>query len=351
MPRTLVKRALRYSLIVVGVGVMAWTLHSLGPRQVLDIALQADPFWLLLSGVAVFGRFLIWGIKWSLMLRRKEPVPYSLSLRILAAGSFVNLTTPTAKLAGGVLRAALLRRRRKWGWASAYGWALADQVTNVLGNTLFAAVLVIALAPSLPTGGVLLATIGVAAIGLLIFIGWARGWVWERIGRPAIHDRLVAWIPARLRSKDSDRHTDGLIRELFRPLLFEGGPWRSYVIDLLWAAAAFTSLCLANALVFRALGIEAPLLALAAAVCLGYVVGVVIGVWGGIGVTEAALTAFYVQIGVDEGAAAAAALLHRALFYTVVCGWGGYSLLREGRPSVVEELADEKGSNDPSHPG
>ena len=329
---------------------MAWTIRTLGPRQVFDIARQADPFWLALSGVAVFGRFLIWGIKWSIMLRRREALPFMMSMRILAAGTFVNLTTPTAKLAGGVLRAALLRRRRNWGWASAYGWALADQITNALGNTFFAAVLVIALSPSLPTGGVLLALAGLVTISLLIFVGWARGWVWERIGRPSVHDRLMAWIPRRLRNIDADLHPDGPLRELFRPFLHEGGRWRAYISDLVWAAAAFMSLCLANALVFRALGIDAPFLALCAAVCLGYVVGVFIGVWGGIGVTEAALTAFYVQIGVDKEAAAAAALLHRALYYLVVCGWGGYSLLREGRPKAVDDLVAGKLPNVPLRP-
>ena len=57
------------------------------------------------------------------------------------------------------------------------------------------------------------------------------------------------------------------------------------------------------------------------AVVLAYFAGVLVGAWGGIGVTEAALTGLYVQIGLPPDQAAAGALLHRAVFYAVVLAW------------------------------
>jgi uncharacterized membrane protein YbhN (UPF0104 family) len=58
---------------------------------------------------------------------------------------------------------------------------------------------------------------------------------------------------------------------------------------------------------------------------------VVVGVWGGIGVTEAALTGLYVQFGIPGDQAAAAAILHRGVFYLVVLSWGGINLFQLGR--------------------
>ena len=77
-------------------------------------------------------------------------------------------------------------------------------------------------------------------------------------------------------------------------------------------------------------GVDVPLVAISVAVVLGYFAGIAVGAWGGIGVTEVALTGLYVQIGIPPEQAASGALLHRAIFYAVVIGWGGFSLAREG---------------------
>ena len=122
------------SLSVWGQVWLGWIVASLGPRRILQIAAQADPLLLGLSILPIVGRFLIWGVKWTLMLRRNGPIGFRITFRALLAGVFVNLTTPTAKLAGGFVRAALIHRRTGWGMATAYGWSFADQVTNLLGN-------------------------------------------------------------------------------------------------------------------------------------------------------------------------------------------------------------------------
>jgi uncharacterized membrane protein YbhN (UPF0104 family) len=308
---------------------VAWVVSSLGPRRVLDVALRADPLWLALSIVPVAGRFLIWGLKWARMLRRREAVPFWLTSRMLIAGSFVNLTTPTAKLAGGFVRAALLHRRRGWDLAVAYGWAMADQITNVLGHLMLCGLLALAVGLTPFAGGARVALLGSGAL-VLAGIGLAaglRGWAWNRLDRlPA---RLVRLIPLRFRD---DSAGEALPQRVFRPLLREGGA-ATFVADTAWAGAAFGSLGLANAMVLRALGVDAPLLLVAAAVVVGYFAGVAVGAWGGIGVTEAALTGLFVQLGVPPEQAAAGVLLHRAMFYAVVLVGGGFSLLYEGRPS------------------
>ena len=98
------RRRMLIPLVVAGLGLalLVWTVARLGPREVLDLALGADPWWLALSVAPVFARYLIWGVKWTRMLRRESPVSFRSSLRMLMAGCFVNLTTPTAKLGGGV---------------------------------------------------------------------------------------------------------------------------------------------------------------------------------------------------------------------------------------------------------
>jgi len=323
----------RWLLVGGCVAALAWTVATLGPREVLRAARGADPRWLALSVVPVVGRFLIWGVKWTRVLGRKTAVPYAVALRILLCGSFVNLTTPTAKLGGGFVRAALLRRRYGWGLAEAYGRAFADQGTTVLGSLLLYGLLAVSAAfavPGLP-GAAVLGASGALVLAALAAGVALRGWAWRGLHRP----RVRAWIerrtPARLRAAVGDSGGDWL-EQVFGPLLGEGSAIRNLAADIAWGSLSFASICMANALVLRALGVDAPALPVAAAVVLGYFAGSISGA-GGIGVTEAALTGLYIQFGIPGEAAAAGALLHRATLYLVVVVWGGASLIVEGRAS------------------
>lgn len=325
------RRLVRLLIVAACVLGLVCTIYSLGPGQVLDVALRADPRWLALSVIPLAGRFLVWGFKWKRMLARREPVPFGQGMQILAAGAFVNLTTPTAKLAGAVVRAVLLQRRRGWGLAECYGWSMADQATNVLGHLLLYALLALGVAATVPLGGMRMAFAVTGALVLIVVVlaTVSRGRFWRGIQRTEVGARFARLVPARLRRGDAASVADRL-RQAFEPLLHRGG-LGAFVGDIALAATAFACLCLANAMVLRSLGVEAPLLVVSTAVVLGYVAGVAVGAWGGVGVTEAALTGLYVQFGVPPDQAAAGALLHRGVYYLMVLGWGGVALLREGR--------------------
>ena len=75
------------------------------------------------------------------------------------------------------------------------------------------------------------------------------------------------------------------------PLLERGGILTAFLPDLLWAAIAFASICLANAMVLRSLGVETPIPLLSLAVVLAYFAGVLVGAWGGVGMLVLAIWA------------------------------------------------------------
>ncbi|MDX1388055.1 MAG: lysylphosphatidylglycerol synthase transmembrane domain-containing protein [Acidobacteriota bacterium] len=315
------------------VGWLAYTIYKLGPRTVLAVARQADATWLALSFVPIFGRFVIWGFKWNGMLRRRGPISYPNTLRALLAGVFVNLTTPTAKLAGGFVRAALVNRRTGWGMAQTYGWSLADQITNVLGNLSLYGLLAVSAGYSMAAGvsrGQLLAS-GVVALATVVIVVSLRARAWVLFQKPGLARVLARVTPARYRTTESGRPMAGWVRPVFEPLLHHG---RTIVVaprDLALGAASFGTLCIANAMVLQALGADAHLAKVSVAVVVGYFFGTIFGTLGGIGVTEVALVELYTLAGVSREVAAAGALLHRASYYLVILLWGGVSLALEGR--------------------
>ncbi len=323
----------RSLILVACLAALAFTIGSLGPSRVMGALSGADPRWVLYSALAMVARYAVWTVKWAIMLARRGEVGIAWVARSLLAGVFVNLTTPTAKLAGGFVRAALVRRKTGWGMAESYGWSLADQVTNTLGNIALGGVLLLGAVRVLPPGTVrgpflalgIVSLAGVAATLLL------RGWAWKQVRRPAAARWLARVTPARSRIQGPDGPAAGWVEPVFSPLLEVGKTGRVATVDVGLAALSCSFLCVSNACALAAVGVDASLVLSGAATVLAGFVGTVAGTVGGIGATELALIGLYDQMGLPPESAAAAALLHRAAYYAVSLALGGAALLWEGR--------------------
>jgi uncharacterized membrane protein YbhN (UPF0104 family) len=318
-------RVVRLVLVVVCVAWLAWIVASLGPGRVWHVARQADPTLLALSFLAIVARFLIWAVKWTLMLRRRGAIALGHVTLALLSGNFVNLTTPTAKLAGGFVRAALVDRRTGWGFASVYGWSFADQFTNVFGNLTLYGLLAVTAGFTVAPGGTRIGFLasGAAALAVVAAMVAARSKAWTLVQKPSVARFMARFTPERFRILGEATW----VRPVFEPLLAVGRTSRVAPQDLGLGALSFGALCLANALVLQALGSDAPLPRIGVAVVIGYFAGSVLGTLGGVGVTEVALIKMYGMAGVSPEIAAAGALLHRASYYAVILSWGGVSLL------------------------
>lgn len=120
-----------------------WTVRKMGFQAVAEVALHAHLGWLCLSFVPIVLRFVVWSAKWQRMLRRTTDVSHGAVFRAVLAGAFINLVTPTAKLGGGIARALMIHKATGLRKSVAYGWSLADQLTNSLGNASLLAIIAI----------------------------------------------------------------------------------------------------------------------------------------------------------------------------------------------------------------
>lgn len=322
-------------LVLLGVCLagLVWVVRSLGPERVAHAVRSADPGALALSVAAIGARYLVWGVKWRIMLERRGAIGFLPTLSALLAGVFVNLTTPTAKLGGGFVRAALVHRRTGWGMATAYGWSLADQVTNSLGNVLLAGIVLPAAALRLPAGRLREAFFALGALSLLGVVSVvslrARAWAWVRSPRASAW--LVRITPARFRTDAPGGPGVGWVEPVFSPTLEVGATWRVVPLDLGLAALSCSFLCASNFFALRAVGIVAPFVSAAAVTVLAGLFGTLVGTLGGIGATELALIGLFGRMRVPAEAAAAATLLHRAAYYLVSLVLGGIALGWESR--------------------
>jgi len=318
----------------------------LGPANILAAARGADPFWLLAGLGAIAVRFLLWGFKWRIVLRRDQDVGYVTATKDIMAACFLNLITPTAKIGGGFFRAFAVRKRSGLPLSEAYGLVFSDQATFftgkllLFGGMLYYAVLLV---PALGLRRWYLAP------GLLFFVPallllTCRGPLLQRVQRSFWGDGLQRRVSALFR-RDSTRNRPGFMGRLLAPLLAHGTNREIFFFDILLSALSFGIFCASNAMVLRALGATAPLATVTLAMMLGYLFGSVLGFMGGIGVTELFLIELFTRAGIDAEIATTGTLLHRALFYLFLILVGGPAAWRAGwhfgAPVTPAESADD----------
>ncbi len=323
------RRGVQILLVPVAIAAAVWVFASLDPRKAWRIARDADAYWLALSVVPLILRFVLWGVKAGGMLRRETPVTNADATRSVLAGAFLNLVTPSAKLAGGVYRAAALRRRTGWRFSRAHGWIVADQVTNGVGSLALFGALAVAAAPAV-TDGTLAAWVrgvGVASLAATVAFVFGRRALWALFHRPPIRRWLSRRRPVWSSRSPDDPDPRAWYDVWLAPTLEGRGGAAGLAVDLTLAAVSWGMLCLGNALVFRAIGVEASIPLLATVLVIGVFAGSLVGM-GGVGVTEAALVGLYTQIGISGPEAAAGALLHRVSYYAVILTWGAVAFVK-----------------------
>lgn len=333
-PRRRVARVLRFVAPPLCVAAVIWLFHSLDLREVARLARDGDHRWLALSFGAMIARYGIWGLKSGAMFRRQAPFPMDAAVRGVIAGAFVNLVTPTAKVAGGLYRAAKVREITGWRVSTSYGWIVADQFTNGLGSTLFFGVIAIAAGAGFGgPGGTALTAIGVASLLCVVLFVVGRESLWRTVRRPRMRNFLGRFNLVRSSRSERDPDQRSWFEAWLSPLLEGPGGTPALIGDILVGAMSLTCFAVANAAAFRAVGVDAPLPEVTVILTLGTLAGGVVGM-GGVGVTEAALVGLYAGFGISRPEAAAATLMHRFVLYTVVVAWGGWALWRSRAPKT-----------------
>lgn len=274
----------------------------------------ATPALLAIAGVLMLGRFVVWQQRWGLAVARLDE-RFSARRRFLAlmASVVVNHSTPSVRVFGGIFRARYLARSGTRSFVDHYAAVLFDQIAH---------------------HSVVNAVTWLATVGVL----WGRGLRWPAAVTAVAGAALAIWLGRRrggARQSIIARADRGAQRlgDRFAALKASAGELVHVLVrllasrSLLASAAAWTlgfvvlNLC-AQWLLFRALGAEVGLLTVASVVGLGTLAGAVTGSPGGVGTTEAAMTAGFVAVGVDAVDATAATLLYRGMHYALVLALG-----------------------------
>ncbi|MFL6293697.1 MAG: lysylphosphatidylglycerol synthase transmembrane domain-containing protein [Thermoanaerobaculia bacterium] len=328
-PKSSALKTWGFRLLKTGITVLAlwltWRLVS-GIRW-SDLAgrIEHASWWFLTPGLLLMvGRYLLWDLRFRLASQvavQRSPRA-RLGFAVLLASAALNLITPSARLLGGLMRARYFTRDLALPFGVVYGVVLYDQVAHHAVMTTCTWIAIIVAAPLFGHAwfGVA-AAVALAAVAAVILV-WIRRSP-DFMANPLV--RFLARGAERTESRMQSLYAHG--HEAVGVFVRLLGHGRLHGRAALLGLCFFVSNLVAQWFVFRALGIEVPVLEIFAGVALGNAAGMLTGTPGGLGTTEAAMVGSFVAMGMSREDALAGTLLYRGLHYVSILGIGLPALL------------------------
>ena len=299
--RVQVKNLVMTGLTLFAVYFLISALSDIDFVAVWDIVSSAT--WALIIASFIVGQFVFFPEATAMLAAVGYPIPLKPAVVLQSAIKFISLAVPSA--AGRIGMTAAFLRKYGLSFTASLVQGSVDTISGLIVEVLIIVMAVVfgGLNFGLTTGDpewlsiiVVLTVIGIAIVSLVKRIERLRNWVMPIVGE--------AW-----------GALGGVIKDPKRTLLLLGGNF----------AARFV-LAISMWLILQSMGVSLGIFSVLAATVLTGLLGGVIPVPGGIGVSEAILTASLVIFGVDETTAFAAAVVYRFVTFYIPSGYGWFSM-------------------------
>jgi len=324
-------------LAVLLVPVLLWlVLSHIGFGRVIEAMRRASARAILIAALLYLAVFVLWTLRWQLLMKRKERKSIAALLPIYMAGIFGNMVTPGARVGGEPVRAFYMSRAFGGEKSAHLGVVLVDKLGNGAVFMLFLVASVIFIALSIPlgtavkaglAGGALLAT--AVTVGGLLATDKAKLRS-HLVGRilPAIYgSALLRFVRRTFPTYDHfESYVTRKLRNVFGPMAHAAGSPKALAKILLISAVSWLLFYLAHYVLFAELGARIDFVKAAVIVTVASFLGDASFTPGGAGFTEAAMIGLCAAYGVDADAAAAVTLISRGLFYAYGLGLGALCL-------------------------
>ncbi|MDG6225551.1 MAG: lysylphosphatidylglycerol synthase transmembrane domain-containing protein [Candidatus Thermoplasmatota archaeon] len=305
-------------------------IFSLRGREVLSTMLGLNLQHVLLAIIAFLCIQLAWAIKWYLLVSKRVPrarFPYVMLANM--TGNFVNITTPSGRLAGEPVRAGAVARRYRARFSEVFAATMVDKMGLTVG-------MIIVLIPAMIYAYAKYDMPPLLKYFLFIFfvfwlvVGGVSFLVLKSMKRWRI-DRMVnvAYLVTKFFKGTSpfdkkhvvERVKEGFssFRESFKEMLKDP---IMMSIDIFLAVLMYFLRIAAAYMFFMAVGFQVSVLTVAVAVHITFIVGLISQLPGMVGISETMMYGLYVAMGVSPGPAITVAILTQMNSYAFELGLG-----------------------------
>jgi len=326
----------RRLLTLIGLGILALVLTLMfiyAGRDILDEVFSLDMRYVLLSFLCFLGLQLAWAIKFYILVRRRVPkarFPYVALVNM--AGNFVNITTPSGRMAGEPLRASYIAKKYGSRFSTIFAAGMVDKMTFTVAMLLLLIPLMVwaSLKFDMPDllqlllGSFILFWVVVGLVSFLLFKSLSEG---RSVKWGMFLHRIIRFF-LRGRMKDSsffiERFKNGVLEFKGTFVKLSKNPLRM-CLDLTFALLVHGLRFSAAYMLFIATGHSEHFLTVATVVMMAFVIGLITQLM--IGVGEASMTMLYLATGVKAARAVTVSVLTQLDSYIFEIGLGYLCLI------------------------
>jgi len=309
-------------------------MFSMG-GDVLEEIRGLDPIYVLLSMACFAGIQITWGLKYFLLVRRRVPqawYPYILLANM--AGNFVNITTPSGRMAGEPVRAKLISTCYRTRFSRVFAAAMVDKasITIAMLSLLIPLTIYATVTFNMPrllqilTGAFVLFWIIIGVLSYLIFrnLGERQS---KKVGS-FIH-RVSKFL---LGSKSKDRSfyiqkfKSGIV-EFRSSFGFLAKNPIYMAVDIFLGVMIYSFRFAAAYMLFIAVGYSVPFFTVSMVVMVAFAIGLLSQMPGMIGIAEFTMMGLYSAVGIDAAPAITVSIMTQMNSYLFEIGLGYVALL------------------------
>jgi uncharacterized protein (TIRG00374 family) len=335
--RKSIKKVLKILSFVIVLIILYSILRGIGFINIYNTLKIADIKYIILTFLSAFAVFLIWNYKWYLLVKEVKKPKFLQIFPMLMAGSFINTTTPGAKVGGEPLRAYYLSKQYKLEKSKFFATTIVDRTINTIAFAALSifSILFVILFMNIEIWirtilEIILVLLLLAILGGFIIkqkVKFKRKYITTVLTK-IYYFYLFKII--RKRFNTYKKFENYVIKKLeniintFKKLIKKEKVFKK---DLFLSFLMWFFNYLGTFFLFKALGYKISFLAIIIVVTLSVFIGSLFALPGGIGVIETIMISLYFSFGISSGVAATVAVMDRFIFYFYSLLIGGICLV------------------------
>jgi uncharacterized protein (TIRG00374 family) len=312
----------KYSLLAVGIVIIALLLWWAGVRDVAEILRRAKLDYFLLAVLMYVLGLVTWGLRWRVLLKALGvEVGFTKILLALLAGIFVNNVTPGARGGGEPVRMYFLAKEAGKPYGQVFATVMMDRILDLipvvamlalstayvyeLGSLSLTLILVLL---DLVFAGLILLT-----LGILLSERKTKGalyWFFR------LFERLAPGIAERYRER-FEKAVEVDVPRFQSDFRFLMRHKRVFLLALAYSTASWLFAVMRTYYTFRAINYPVSFVDVMVVQMVGMVVGMLSVIPGGAGIIETVNSGIYVLLGINKEIAVTATLLDRLISYWI----------------------------------
>lgn len=126
------KTILKYLSLIIVFAILYYIIKRIGLKEILNNLTKADPIFIIIAFILTTIYYLIWNLRWYLIIKDTHKTSYFKIIPIFLTGVLFNTITPSARFGGEPFRAYYLSKEYKITKTRAFATTVIDKIYNFI---------------------------------------------------------------------------------------------------------------------------------------------------------------------------------------------------------------------------